>query len=129
MMKNRKLSKSWIPAYTKKSFSTGSNGLDSMKTECSTLLQTLWVLLISYTPSMLTILNAPDCQRDSKNGYNHGKTEIKRWIAIQMMNTPKTEGSLGLRRGVMSQHYHRPLIICMNYINCLFWMFSFVCLD
>ena len=102
MMKNGKLSKSWILIYTRKSFSTGSNGLDLMKTEHGTLLQTLWVLLISYTPSMLTILNTPDHQRDSKNGYNHGKMEMKRWIAIQMMNTPKTEGSLGLRRGVMS---------------------------
>ena len=103
MMKNGKLSKSWILAYTRKSFSTRSNGLDSMKTAHGTLLQTLWVLLISYAPSMLTILNTLDCQRDLKNGYNHGKTEMKRWIAIQMMNTPKTEGSLGLRRGVMSQ--------------------------
>ena len=129
MMKNGKLSKSWIPVYTGKSFSTGSNGLDLMKTEYSTLLWTLWVLLIGYTSSMLTILNTPDCQRDLKNGYDHGKTETKRWIAIWMMNTPKTEGSLGLRRGVMSQHCCRLLIICMNYINCLFWMFSFVCLD
>ena len=120
MMKNGKLSKSWIPVYTGNSFSTRSNGLDSMKIEHGTLLQTLWVLLISYTPSMLTILNTLDHQRDSKNGYNHGKTEMKRWIAIQIMNMPKTEGSLGLRRGVMSQHCHRLLIVCMNCINYLF---------
>ena len=101
-MKNGKLSKSWILVYTRKSFSTGSNSLDLMKTEHDTLPQTLWVLLISYTPSILTILNVLDCQRDLKNGYNHGKMEMKRWIAIQMMNMPKTEGSLGLRKGVMS---------------------------
>ena len=107
MMKNRKLSKSWILAYTGKSFSTGSSSLDLMKTTHGTLLQTLWVLLISYAPSMLTILNTLDRQRDLKNGYDHGKTETKRWIAIQMMNMPKTEGSLGLRRGVMSWHCHQ----------------------
>ena len=103
MMKNRKLSKSWILTYTRKSFSTGLNGLDLMKTECGTLPWTFRVLPISYAPSMSTILNTLGCQRDLRNGYNHGKMEMKRWIAIQMMNTPKTEGSLGLRRGVMSQ--------------------------
>ena len=113
MIKNGKLSKSWIPAYTGKSFSIKLNGLDLMKIKYSTLLQTLWVLLISYTPSILTILNTPDCQRDSKNGYNYRKMEMKRWIAIWIINTPKTEGSLSLRRRVISQY---TAIGCL--INC-----------
>ena len=39
---------------------------------------------------MLTILNDWDHQRDLKNGYNCGRMD---------MNMPKTEASLGLRRG------------------------------
>ena len=48
---------------------------------------------------------------------------------ILMMNTPKTEGSLGLRRGVMSQRCCWPLVVCMDCRDCLFWMFSFICMD
>ena len=29
----------------------------------------------------------------------------------------------------LPQRCHGPLIVCMYCINCLFWMFSFVCLD
>ena len=108
MMKNGKLSRYWILAYTRESFSTGSNGLDLMKIEHGTLLWTLWVLLISYTPSMLTILNTQDHWGDLKNGYNHGRMGMMMLRLIQMMSTPKTEGSLGLRRGVMSRRCRWP---------------------
>ena len=125
MMKNGKLNKSWILAYTRKSFSTGSNGLDLMKTEHGILPQTSWDHLTDYTPSTWIILNALDRQRDSKNGYDHGKMEMKRWIAILMMNTPKTESSLGLRRGVMSRRCRWPLVVCTDCTITCFECFSF----
>ena len=100
-MENRKLSKSWILAYIGKSFSTRSNGLDLMKTKHGTLLRTFYVFPTGYAPSMLTILNAWDHQRDLKNGYNCGRMVMMMLRLIQIMNMPKTEGSLGLRRGVI----------------------------
>ena len=48
---------------------------------------------------MSIILSTLDCQRDSKNSYNYRKIETKRWIATPTIIIPKTEGSLGLRRG------------------------------
>ena len=61
---------------------------------------------------MSTILSTLDCQRDSKNSYNYRKIETKRWIATPTIIIPKTEGSLGLRRGgVISQHWPLPLAV------------------
>ena len=122
-MKNGRLSRSWTREYTGRSYNIVSNGLDSMKIECGTLPQTLWVLLTVYTPSMLTILNALDRQRDLKNGYDRGRMEMMMLITTLMMTTPKTEDSLGLRRGVMSQCCRWPPVVCMNCIDCLFWTF------
>ena len=50
-----------------------------------------------------TTQTAPDRRRDSNIGYDHGKMEKTARRNTRTMITPKTEGSLGLKRGVMSR--------------------------
>ena len=74
-----------------------------MKTGLGTQRQTLLAHLTNSKHSMSTTQTDLDPREDSRTGCEHGRMVKMMLMITQMMNTPKTEGSLGLRKGVMSQ--------------------------
>ena len=75
-----------------------------IKTRLDTQCQTLLAHLTNSRHSMSTTWTNLDSHKDSRTGCKHGRTVRMMLMITQMMNTPKTEGSLGLRRGVISWH-------------------------
>ena len=74
-----------------------------MKTRLGIQHQILLAHLTDSRHSMLTAWTDLDPCKDLRTGYKYERMMTMMLMITQMMNTPKTEGSLSLRRGVMSQ--------------------------
>ena len=123
MMRSGRSSKCWIHVYTTGNCSTMWNGLGMMKTRLGTQCWTLLAHLTDSKHSMLTTWTDLDPCEDLRTGCEHGRMVKMMLMITWMMNMPKTEGSLGLRRGVMSQ-WCSDFCWLLNQMSCQLILFE-----
>lgn len=104
MMRNGRLSEYWTHEYTIRSYNIVWNGLDLTKIIHGILPPTSLGHHTDSKYSMWITWTDLDHRKDLRIGYKHGRMVKMMLMITQMMNTPKTEGSLGLKEGVMSWH-------------------------